>query len=394
MTSIEHILDMPKLCMISAGIWRLPLPVENVILKKTYTVYRKFVRVCFPIFLASLCIQCTLTLLDKNSSKTTEELFKQLSYFITLLIVEVATILWQRDEVLRLISFVYEEEEKIFRSGEKIIIQAHLKQVHFCKNSNWIVLVFTLFAGSTMILETYWRRFEVEKYNREHNATLPVPFLFELYCYKFDAEKHAAVLHYVNDFAAIINGFRIVSTKTIFFSCIMFVPSVLKQLCIRFRKMGTYEDDIFVILRHLILEHQEVNRFVKKLNDCVKYLILMEYLLDSLNVAATSIQFITYDRKMLASPIFYISHLFVQTFILAWNANEVKIQSLALADAIYDSPWYKQTMGVKKSLLTVILRAQRPLLLTIGPFDAMTTQSGLAIMKASYSYVTLMMNNY
>ncbi|XP_060524083.1 odorant receptor Or2-like [Cylas formicarius] len=80
-------------------------------------------------------------------------------------------------------------------------------------------------------------------------------------------------------------------------------------------------------------------------------------------------------------------------FVFAWSANEVKVQSLLLADALYDSQWYKYNEAAKKMVLTMMVRAQKPLLLTIGPFGALTTESALAIIRASYSYVTLM-NQY
>ncbi|XP_060535435.1 odorant receptor 45b-like [Cylas formicarius] len=390
----RSILNFSKYCMICAGIWRLPLPTQSISRIKLYGFYSAFVQVYFVTILISMGVQFALVLTDQNADKSPEKLFKQLSDIIPLVVVEFASILCQGDKVKQIVSYIIAEEEDIARSRDRDILQSYNKQARFCKITNTAIFTFTLGTGSCMILENFWRQLKIAKYNAEQNASLAKPFPFELYCYKLNKQEHAMFLLLVNDVSIIINVFLIISTKLIFISCIIFVPSVLKKLQIEFVKMASYNKDVFATLRSLIRKHLRTIEFVKELNDSIKYLILMEYLLNSLNVAAVSIQFITYDRKMLASPIFYFSFLFVQTFVLGWSANELQVQSSALAEALYNSPWYEQNKKVKKALLTMLIRCQRPLTLTIGPFDAMTTQSALMIMKASYSYVTLMMNNY
>ncbi|XP_060520016.1 odorant receptor Or2-like [Cylas formicarius] len=111
----------------------------------------------------------------------------------------------------------------------------------------------------------------------------------------------------------------------------------------------------------------------------MKYLMLLEYTLSSLNVASVSIQVTSVEPSVtsLAFPIIYLCLLVFQVFVLGWYSNEIKMQSLALGDAAYKSQWYEQNDKVKKLILMMIMRSQRPLVLAIGPFGAMTTQSAL-----------------
>ncbi|XP_060518610.1 odorant receptor Or2-like isoform X2 [Cylas formicarius] len=159
------------------------------------------------------------------------------------------------------------------------------------------------------------------------------------------------------------------------------------------QKHGKLYGPIISIINSCNATVETESGFVHNFNRSMKYLILVEYLLTSLNIAAVSIQMILFNSTR-ASATFFLSYLFSQIFILGWSANEIKMQSLAISDAIYDSPWYYQNGNAKKAVLLIIMRAQRPLQLTIGPFDAMSTETAVTVVKGSYSYVTLMWTKY
>ncbi|KAL1488318.1 hypothetical protein ABEB36_014796 [Hypothenemus hampei] len=86
--------------------------------------------------------------------------------------------------------------------------------------------------------------------------------------------------------------------------------------------------------------------------------------------------------------------LLLQLVILAWSANEITIQSVNIAQAIFEYYWYEQSEHVKKILLIMIMRAQKPLFLSIGPFRPMNMQAGLMTLKASYTYSQVMKQGY
>lgn len=50
-----------------------------------------------------------------------------------------------------------------------------------------------------------------------------------------------------------------------------------------------------------------------------------------------------------------------QIFAFYWHANEVREESMNIAEAAYSVPWAELDNSVKKKLLLLILRAQRPL---------------------------------
>ncbi|XP_060518134.1 uncharacterized protein LOC132696962 isoform X2 [Cylas formicarius] len=383
--SRESVLSFSKYCMILGGIWRLELPWHNVVLTTAYRIYSKFVRFFFPLILFSMFAQFILMVTYENAHKDQETIFKQLGYITCLVMVQVGAILCQQPRLIQIISYAMLEEKKIMHCSDEDILLSHTKQLRFCRTCNVVLFAVTTGAGVAILLENFWIRHEISKHNRECNASLEKPFVYELYYYKLDKENHEGLLLMVNALADFVGVCLLMSTKIIFSSCIIFGSSLLRRTQIRLRKLSSYG------LKRLVLEHQLVIRFVQNLNHSVKYMILMEYFLNSLNIAAVSVQVMS-DINMLASPFLSFGILFVETFVLGWTANEIKVQSLALSDALYDSPWYEQNKRIKKAILTMLVRAQKPLQMTIGPFDAMSTQSALTIIKASYSYITLMAN--
>ncbi|XP_060533533.1 odorant receptor Or2-like isoform X2 [Cylas formicarius] len=385
-----QILNFSKYCMIFGGLWRLNFPSRNKFLLKLYGIYSCFAQIYIPLHLASMCLHFFFALRDRT--QTTEHHVKEFALILTPLITEIAAIFCQSHNFKSIISNIMDEEENVLMSEQDETLYHHRRQLKFCRTVNMAIFFFPVCTALSMTLENTRTRFKIDRYNREHNATLEKPFPFEWYLYKFNKYNHQVVMLLAQHFTHMLIVLRIVSTKNIVVSCIIFTPSVLKRLQSRFRQMSRQEGDTLEHVRDLISQHQKVIRYVGQLNDSIRFVILMEYLLNSLNFAAVLVQFISFRHELEYSPLFYFFYLFVQTFFLGWSANEVKVQSEALSDALYESLWYEQNGRVKRMILYMILRSQKPLVLTIGPFDTMTTASAVRIMKASYSYVSLMVN--
>nr|WJJ63338.1 odorant receptor 38 [Pachyrhinus yasumatsui] len=119
-------------------------------------------------------------------------------------------------------------------------------------------------------------------------------------------------------------------------------------------------DQTLSILINLVSQHQYFIEFTTYVNKCCKNIIMMEFVLTSIDVATGALNI---------------------------------IKSQAVADAAYESRWYLLNTKGKQLTQLIIQRAQqRPLTMTIGPFGPMTLESFVMIMKAAYSYVSIMKN--
>ncbi|XP_060534052.1 odorant receptor 2a-like [Cylas formicarius] len=383
------ILTLARYSMTSVGFWKYHS--QKNPLKLFYSTYSGFIVLYFMTYTISVGIKFVITV--SAASTVDSEIIKQLSFIISSLIPMYVVMVCRSSGFNEIISLVRREEQSIITSDDADILKSHLKQIRRSNAVNGIFSAFACCTGFAMALENYRPNVKVARYNREHNTTLERPLLVDLYYFKLNTQKHADLLLVVSEICFIFNTLIILSSKLCVYTCVIFTSSLLKKLQIRFSKTGLRQEHKLAALKSLVMEHQNVIEFVDKLNVSIRYLVLLEYLLNSLNVAAASVQLITYDKKMLLMLFFYVSFLLMQVFIMGISANEIKVQSITLSDALYSSPWHEQSEATKKVLLIMIARTQRPLMLTIGPFGPMAIESALAVCKASYSYVTLMMQN-
>ncbi|XP_060534058.1 odorant receptor 9a-like [Cylas formicarius] len=386
----RSILSISKIFLLSVGMWKLELPFRHPAAVKFYSVFSKLMPGYFAMLALSMSVQFAITLTTNFSNP---DLFKHLSFVIIIGTAYYVTLVIRSDGFVELISRVEREEKRLARSEVAEILLSHLKVIRFSNAVGTTFLALSICTGAALIWENFWSNMKVLNYNKKYNTSLVRPILIDLYFFNLNKRKHETLMLIVTEIMLVINTHVVSSTKVIVYTCIMFAASALRCLQIRFRKLGLRQEDALADLKLLIQEHQEVIEFVENLNKSIKYLLLFEYFLHSLNVAAVSVQVLTYDSKMLMRPACYLTFVLVQVFILGLVTDEIKVESLALSDALYDSPWYNQNKTCRKMLRIVMIRAQRPLELTIGPFNPMTMESALAILKASYSYVTLISQN-
>ncbi|XP_043506688.1 uncharacterized protein LOC122527004, partial [Frieseomelitta varia] len=65
--------------------------------------------------------------------------------------------------------------------------------------------------------------------------------------------------------------------------------------------------------------------------------------------------------------------------------------SKLLGDTAYDLLWYKMRPKETRFLIPVILRSQNGFILTFGKFASLSMESFMAIMKASGSYISVLL---
>nr|QXE93222.1 odorant receptor 42 [Eucryptorrhynchus scrobiculatus] len=176
-------------------------------------------------------------------------------------------------------------------------------------------------------------------------------------------------------------------------SCVQYAKNI------RIRKVfissSIKEQTVIFKVKELIRQHQNIIKFATKLNDGIKNIIFIEYILASVNVAAALLHILTleFSGEMIFS-IFHFLLLLVQIFILAFTAQEINTQSFNISNAVYESSWIDQSEAIKRMKLIMLMRAQKPLAISIGPFRPMNIEAALMTLKGAYSYTSLMIQKY
>lgn len=185
-------------------------------------------------------------------------------------------------------------------------------------------------------------------------------------------------------------------------SVMVFIKAEFKILQHKVRSLNLYEDikienketedEIFIILKFAVGKHQELIRWVEQFNDSIKYLLLLEYCVTSLMLASTLIQII--QKIKVIFNIFFFILCMIQIFLLAWNANEILLESsVGLQDALYKSLWFDQSAQSKILIFFMMMRCRRPLALSIGPFGPMTVDAAVSRVKLAYTFLSVMSTN-
>ncbi|VEN51609.1 unnamed protein product [Callosobruchus maculatus] len=107
--------------------------------------------------------------------------------------------------------------------------------------------------------------------------------------------------------------------------------------------------------------------------------LLLEFTILSMQIATMLYDFIRTRDITIVFKITYTSLIIVQMFLLAWSANEIKEQSSEISSAVYESDWYNMDKRVKKCLTIIMMRAQRPLTLSVGPFFTLTNDTAITV---------------
>ncbi|KAL9708517.1 hypothetical protein quinque_012035 [Culex quinquefasciatus] len=195
--------------------------------------------------------------------------------------------------------------------------------------------------------------------------------------------------------------------------CCMYIPFTsffatttlfgLVQIRTLQRQLRTFKDEVVKENRALvesklekcIEDHKRIIRYVSDVDSLVTYICLIEFM--SFGLMLCALLFLLNIIENPAQIIIVVAYIFMiisQIFTFYWHANELREESMGIAEAAYDAPWVELDDSMKKKLLLVIARAQQPLEITVGNVYAMTLEMFQSLLNASYSYFTLLRRVY
>ncbi|XP_050070403.1 odorant receptor 22c-like [Anopheles maculipalpis] len=184
--------------------------------------------------------------------------------------------------------------------------------------------------------------------------------------------------------------------------CVMFLVSVdgtlvlsllaavyqIKGLKLCFQELDTSaeQSELHRELVHICKTHQSIKQFIRLLEQTYYLDLLVDFglvcliLCMGLNVIAVDIM----------QPIgFYLISVAFQLFLLCFCGNLLLIESDSLSECAYSIDWHLMPVAEQKMLMFMIAQSQKPQVLN-GIFMPLIMSSFLSVIKASYSYFTLL----
>ncbi|XP_018349251.1 PREDICTED: uncharacterized protein LOC108752717 [Trachymyrmex septentrionalis] len=153
---------------------------------------------------------------------------------------------------------------------------------------------------------------------------------------------------------------------------------------------------MFKKLRDCVKQHLTLICYVRNMQRVFAIILLGQLLLSSVVICFGGFQFLATDviiRKCIFA--FHFVGGLIQLLIYTWTCNDIIVQSTAISDAAYNSKWYllpDNDLGraVKRGLITIMIRARRPCILTAGNFTVISLDTFMGILSTAMSYFTLL----
>ncbi|XP_011870727.1 PREDICTED: odorant receptor 22c-like [Vollenhovia emeryi] len=164
-----------------------------------------------------------------------------------------------------------------------------------------------------------------------------------------------------------------------------------------FSKYSAYSDE--TTLRTLILKHQRIILFAENIDTLYTFISLMMLLSDTIIICclgfiiATSLNTPNAAAILIKCVMFYISINF-ETFIYCFSGEYLSAKSKMIGSAAYDSLWYNFPPKESQNILFLIMRSQKRLTITSGKIVDLSLERFTSVVKASLSYISVLLAMY
>nr|QTG40723.1 odorant receptor OR1 [Rhynchophorus palmarum] len=380
-----------KTLMICTGTWSYHWT-DNFMLEKIYKYFSFFPLAVFAAFYFLLMMELLRVLIEQDKL---DSFLLNLGVFLDASKITIRFVFYFKNNVLRKFKDIMMDEQDIFESQEPEVIQYYLKRAKSWRSTLIFLYINTCLCSYGYMLVEISDNILVNKKHKINNESVEPPFLYQIYFPNPD--QNIIYIYWVNCFMVTFIILAVNVSFAISTTCMVYGATQLEIFQFRLKHIHevankSYDGNIALTLKIYIQKHQKLISFITDLNDCIRSVTLGEFLISSINCASV-VADITKVNDIGLSATYagaYVLLLVAQIFTYASVASEIKIQSAAIADAIYECEWYNFDKSSQKMINILQARAQKPLEMTIGPFGAMTNETAVMMMKACYSYVAFM----
>ncbi|XP_069681211.1 odorant receptor Or2-like [Periplaneta americana] len=154
-----------------------------------------------------------------------------------------------------------------------------------------------------------------------------------------------------------------------------------------------YQEEMQRYLGCCVEQHQKILKIVEELN-AVLSVVMMTLILSSAGLFAFLGMLLASatDSAVIVMAATALIYCVMETGLICWIANNLTTQSEMVGEASYNCGWYDASKKFNTSISLIIMRAQRPALLSVGPFGTLSLELFGKIMNSAYSYFTLLKN--
>ncbi|KAG6456402.1 hypothetical protein O3G_MSEX009695 [Manduca sexta] len=156
----------------------------------------------------------------------------------------------------------------------------------------------------------------------------------------------------------------------------------------------TGQNTIDLRLRSCVLKHQAALRAASQIQECFSEPILTQFTASTVIICVTAYQLrIEIHQSNLVrviSMMAYLLCMMLQVFLYCLQGNQLAEESSNIAEAVYECPWYRLPLPLRRSLLLMMVRSRRVAQLTAGGIATLSLACFTSIIKVSYTFFTVL----
>ncbi|KAL6254502.1 hypothetical protein P5V15_014555 [Pogonomyrmex californicus] len=153
-----------------------------------------------------------------------------------------------------------------------------------------------------------------------------------------------------------------------------------------------------ITMSNLIGKHQKIILYIENVENLYCYIALMQFVSNTLIICSIgfviviSINSPDLSTILVKTLLFYIvMNLEAFSFCFAGEYLSTKVSTQHIADAAYESLWYDVHVNESRTISFLILRSQKRLTITIGKVMDLSLECFTSIVKASASYISVLL---
>ncbi|XP_066247179.1 odorant receptor 10-like [Euwallacea similis] len=376
---------------------------ENKKMRSAYNVYSNIIFVYWTGFIVTEYIQLFVIL---NEHPVRKDLMS-LNLCLTLIYTVVTCrrlIMRMSPSFKKMIQTIIEDEAKGDPIGDELIQELDKETI---EGANW---KYTIYVYNVFIvcLLYFVKPIMVEPVEEKYgNMTRIIRELPISSWFPFDVQEHYKIGYIFHFIDVTIGASSVAATDILMVSLILYPFRELRKLHYLLSHFQDFkqkyqisnaikEEEMaaFLFFKHLIVRHENIIQYVKTYNKNMAYTMVFDFIQSSLQIASaiTQVSGNKITLMLVGSITMFSISMVLRLSLYYYHADELLILSQKLSHSIWESNWPDETPKIKFMVLIFIMRVQKPLAFTIGPFGVMSMASFISILKATYSYVMLIMS--
>ncbi|XP_043482412.1 odorant receptor 13a-like [Leptopilina heterotoma] len=146
-------------------------------------------------------------------------------------------------------------------------------------------------------------------------------------------------------------------------------------------------------LKNCIQFHQLLIKYIERIENLYSYCVLGQVFTSVMQICFSGFQIIlgvgnSFNGTMLSVEYFLGS--FLQLYFFAWSSHQIILESESIKLAIYKSKWYNEGRHFRQSINILMLKSNRPCVLSVGKFTPLSLDTFTAVAKTGLSYFTVL----